>query len=206
MKEKKLTCGVGVNDADYVIQKCESWYENGKRKRKLIWMCPYHTKWHNMLERCYSEKKQEMRPTYKGCSVYEPWLTFSNFKTWMEKQEWEGMQLDKDILIEGNKEYHPDKCVFVHNKVNSFLTDCRSSRGEYKIGLYLDKKHKSKPYRALCGNPFTGKQERLGYFTTEQEAHDAYRKRKYELAIALANSEYVTDVRVKKALLERFKY
>ena len=159
-----------------------------------------------MIERCYSEREQSRHPTYKGCHVYEPWLTFSNFKAWMRDQDWEDRQLDKDILFEGNKEYHPDKCVFVHRKVNTFLVDSRAKRGEYKIGVYIDKLHKSASYKSQCCNPFTGKQEFLGRFPTEQAAHEAYKKRKYELAIELANSEYVTDERVKKALLERFKY
>ena len=206
MKEKKLVYGVGINDADYVVQKSESWQENGKQKRKLIWACPYYDRWNKMIKRCYSEKYQVKNPTYKGCHVYKPWLIFSNFKSWMENQNWEGMQLDKDILFEGNKEYHPDKCVFVHRKVNTFLVDRASKRGEYKIGVYLNKTRESKPYQSQCCNPFTRKQESLGRFSTEKEAHEVYRKRKYELAIELANSEYVTDERVKKALIERFKY
>ena len=158
-----------------------------------------------MIERCYSEKLQEKCPTYKGCHVYEPWLTFSNFKSWMEQQEWDGMQLDKDLLFEGNKEYHPDKCVFVHRKVNTFLLDCGATRGRYRTGVSLYKSSKSKPYQSRCSNPLTGREEHIGYFETEQEAHEAYKKRKYEIAIELANSEYVKDERVKKALIERFK-
>ena len=206
MKEKRLVCGVGVNDADYMVQEWKYWCENGKQKVKIVWTCPYYSRWHSMMVRCYSKKKQEERPTYKGCSVCTEWLTFSNFKSWMEKQEWEDMQLDKDILFEGNKDYHPDKCVFVHRKVNSFLVDRGAKRGKYKIGVCLDKDRKSKSYISRCRNPFTRKHEHIGRFYTEQEAHDAYRKRKYELAIELANSEYVTDERVKKALIERFKY
>lgn len=206
MNQNKLVRGVGINDADYIVQKWDYWYENGKRKQKLVWGCPYYSRWLNMLTRCYSEREQERQPTYKGCYVYEPWLTFSNFKLWMEKQDWEGMQLDKDILFEGNKEYHPDKCVFVHKRVNQFLTARNKSRGEYMIGVSLNKKGKSKPYKAAISNTFSGFIEGLGYFSTEQEAHDAWKKRKYELAIELANSEYVTDERVKKALIERFKY
>src|SRR5690554_513591 len=106
MKNRKLVHGVGVNDADYVIQKWEEFgYVDGKRKRKLVWRCPYYGVWVRMLERCYSAKTQDRRPTYKGCSVSEEWLTFSTFKDWMKTQKWEGLQLDKDLLFEGNKVY-----------------------------------------------------------------------------------------------------
>ena len=47
----------------------------------------------------------------------------------------------------------------------------------------------------------TKKQENLGYFTCELEAHQAWLKRKLELA-ALAAEQ--TDERVAKALIERY--
>lgn len=206
MKEKKLVFGVGFNDTDYRVQECESWRENGKLKRKLVWACPYYKKWVHMLERCYSERIQQKQPTYRGCYVYEPWLTFSNFKSWMEQQEWGGMQLDKDILCEGNKEYCPDKCVFVPREVNNFLTAREAVRGNCKIGVTVNHSRRTNPYRARCGNPITKEYEHLGYFPTEQEAYNTYKKRKYEVAIELANSKYVTDDRVKNALIGRFKY
>ena len=105
-----------------------------------------------MLQRCYSEKWQERYPTYKGCSVSEEWHTFSNFKAWMEKQQWEGKQLDKDILFEGNKVYSPEPCVFVTRKTNMFTTD-RAARGSGLLGMHWDKE-KAK-FRAGCNNPFT---------------------------------------------------
>ena len=84
----KLVFGIGVNNADYVVQKWETvGYVDGKRKRKLVWECPFYRTWKNMLMRCYSTKFQERRPTYKGCSVSEEWKTFSNFRAWMEKQD-----------------------------------------------------------------------------------------------------------------------
>src|SRR5690606_1832927 len=130
MKTRKLVCGVGVNDADYAIQKFETiGYVDGKQKQKLVWGCPYYRTWANMIERCYSDKTQNKNPTYKGCSVSEEWLTFSVFKNWMEKQDWEGNQLDKDLLFEGNRLYSPETCVFVSPMVNKFIIDRGAARG-----------------------------------------------------------------------------
>ena len=115
MKPKKLVCGVGINDADYAVQKLETvGYADGKRKQRLVWVCPYYQTWIDMLKRCYSDKLQERQPTYKGCSVSEEWLTFSAFKVWMEKQDFERKQLDKDLLFEGNKVYSAETCVFCY--------------------------------------------------------------------------------------------
>lgn len=201
MKPKKMVHGVGVNDAGYVVKKLETvGYEDGKRKRKLVWVCPYYQTWANMLERCYSVKYQERRPTYKGCTASEDWLTFSNFKGWMEKQDWEGLQLDKDLLFEGNKIYSDDTCVFVPTMVNSFTIDRGNDRGKWLIGVDWNKE--ANKFKSHCRNPFTKKQEHIGYFTCEQEAHQAWLKRKLELAHELAAIQ--TDPRVAKALVDRY--
>lgn len=201
MKLKKLVYGVGINDADYVVQVKETiGYVNGKRKQKQVWVCPYYRVWRDMLKRCYSTKLQERNPTYKGCSVSEEWLTFSNFRKWMEAQDWKGKQLDKDLLFEGNKEYSAESCVFVTSMVNTFTIDCGAARGESPIGVSW---HKGvEKFLSRCRNPFTKKREQLGYFTCQQEAHRAWLKRKLELAHSLAEEQ--TDERVSKALIERY--
>ena len=201
-KAKKLVCGVGINDADYVVNVWETiGYVNGKRKQKLIWRCPYYSAWKSMLERCYSSKYQEKQPTYKGCTVSEEWLTFSVFKSWMEEQDWEGKQLDKDLLFEGNKVYSSETCVFVSGMVNSFTTDSGATRGEWLIGVCWDKR--TGEFRSNCCNPFTKKREHLGYFSSEQEAHKAWLNRKLELAHLIAAEQ--ADIRVAKAIIGRYE-
>lgn len=201
MKPKKTVLGVGVNDADYVVQKRETiGYADGKQKRKLVWICPYYRAWVNMLERCYSAKYQELYPAYRGCTVLDEWHTFSNFRSWMAEQDWEGKQLDKDILFEGNKVYSADTCVFVTQMVNSFPIDRGADRGEWLIGVHWHKP--AEKFISKCCNPITKKREHLGYFACEQEAHEAWLKRKLELAHELASIQ--TDPRVAKALIDRY--
>lgn len=201
MKPKKLVYGVGINDADYVVENRETIdCVDGKQKRKKVWVCPYYQTWIDMLKRCYSDKLQERQPTYIGCTASEDWLTFSKFKAWMEKQDWEGKHLDKDLLFEENKVYSADTCVFVTPMVNTFTTDSGATRGEWLIGVYWYKA--SEKFRAKCRNPFTKKQEHLGYFDCEQEAHEVWMKRKLELAHELAAIQ--EDPRVAKALIDRY--
>ena len=198
---RKLVYGVGVNNSGYVVQKLEeAGYVDGKRKRKLVWVCPYYQAWMAMLERCYSTKYQERHPTYIGCSVSEEWLRFSNFRGWMECQDFKDKQLDKDILLEGNKVYSAETCVFVSGMVNSFTTDCGTARGELPIGVHWDKG--SNKFRSQCRNPITNKKEYLGRFTCEQEAHQVWQVRKLEIAHLLAAEQ--TDDRVARVLVERY--
>ena len=67
-------------------------------------------------------------------------------------------------------------------------------------GVYLNKTI-GKFVASVC-NSFTGKQEHLGTFTCPNEAHTAWKVRKHELALMLA--ELQTDERVKEVLKTRY--
>ena len=172
----KLVYGVGINDADYIT--------NPKIKENGKWVhlpqCPYYQKWSDMLKRCYSKKSLEKRPTYKGCSVCDEWKYFSKFRAWMEQQKWQGRQLDKDFLVEGGKVYSPSTCVFVPQKVNTFITTRGNKRGDYPLGVSLVKGSRKNPYRAEC-NDGNGVLYYLGLFPTPEQAHRAWLHKKLEV-------------------------
>lgn len=196
-KRNKLVHGVGINNADYETQK----FFTLEGKKKLIWICPFYLKWKAMLGRCYSEKYKQNKPTYSGCSVIPEWHYFMNFRAWMETQEWEGKQLDKDILLPSNKEYGPDTCVFVDLKTNSFLNEKQNARGQWPIGLYFDKKRGK--FKSQCKDIITGKEKFLGYYDDPQSAHKAWLTFKLEQAYILAAEQ--TDPRVAAALIDRYE-
>ena len=200
---KKLVFGVGTNDLPYRTQVWENvTKDGGKRIRKLVFLCPYYVAWRDMLKRCYSEKYLESYPSYIGTNVCSEWLYASEFKKWMQQQDWEGKSLDKDIIVPGSKLYSPDTCAFVLPATNSFVTACDASRGEYPLGTYLYKP--TGKYKAQCRNPFTEKNEYLGYFSTPEEAHEVWRKRKHEIAQLVAATE--SDIRVVEALKKRYSF
>ena len=153
-----------------------------------------------MLRRCYSKKFLESHPTYIGTSVCREWVYASEFKKWMEQQDWEGKSLDKDIVVLGSKLYSPDTCAFVLQATNNFVTASDASRGDCPIGVDLCKR--TGKYRARCQNPFSKENEHLGYFSAPKEAHEAWRKRKHELAQLVAATE--SDTRIVEALKKRY--
>ena len=199
----KLVWGIGTNDLPYRVHVREELPKNGgKRIRKNVFICKFYTVWKSMLERCYSKKYLESRPSYIGTSVCSEWLSATEFKKWMEQQDWHGKCLDKDIIVPGSKLYSPDTCAFVLNATNSFVIARDACRGDYPIGVDLHKY--TGKYQALCQNPFTGKREYLGLFSTPEEAHEAWRKRKHELAQLVAARE--SDLRVVEALKKRYSF
>ena len=158
--------GVGVAGAKYPIT------VNGVKTKE-------YALWKRMLERCYSDIFKKKYPTYEGCEASENFKYYEYFYEWCNKQIGFGndgngnpFQLDKDLLIKGNKIYSESTCVFIPQEINSVLTKCTSLRGNHLIGVYWDKTHKA--FIALV-NKSKGKQEHLGYFNTELEAYNAYK-------------------------------
>ena len=131
--------------------------------------------WVRMLERCYSDSFKKKNPTYEGCKVSDNFKSYEYFYEWCHNQigfDSEGWQLDKDLLVKGNKVYNESTCVFIPAEINSLLIKSTSSRGEYLIGVCWSKT--SKAFVAKVSKN-KGEQEHLGYFKTEIEAFNAYK-------------------------------
>jgi len=123
------------------------------------------------------------------------------FRAWMITQDWEGKSLDKDILFYDNKEYSPEKCVFVSKELNSFFTDSASMRGNYPIGVSFHAK--TGKFQSNCKNPLTNRKVYLGLHETPESAHLAWRDAKHFYANELAQRE--DDPRIKEALINRYR-
>lgn len=161
--------GVGINDYNEKIK------INNKHIKSYI-------VWRDMLKRCYDSKYHKSRPTYIGCTVCEEWLYFSKFKEWYDNNfpfwlERDGViiDLDKDLLIEGNKIYSPDTCIFIPHKVNSFMTNKKSNSN--KSGYTGVCWHKRLNKWRVQINIFNNNKDRhVGYFANIEDAGDAYIK------------------------------
>lgn len=162
--------GVGINDASYKTQL----KIDGKRCE-----CPFYTKWQGMLKRAYYQPYKDKNKTYKDCTVCTEWLLFSRFKLWMIKQDWQGKHLDKDLLVQGNKQYAPNLCLFLDPEINQLVSSCAKTKGNYKAGVVARNDNKTNSFAASCSN--NGKQVHLGYFDNVDDAHKVYLKHKYKI-------------------------
>jgi len=156
---KKPLYGIGINDSTVTV--------NRMNDGKLI-RCPLYARWKDMLRRCYCPEFHKNHPTYIGCKVAEEWHQFSNFRNWMEKQNWQGMYLDKDFLTD-SKVYGPDTCVFIPQWLNTIFNRDRGREHNIakprRIGNWIG-------YRARLRT--TDGDIYLGMFPTPEAAHAAY--------------------------------
>ena len=151
-----------------------------------------YTLWNSMLQRCYSDTNvcdayKKKHPTYIDCEVSDNFKNYEYFYEWCNEQIGfgsEGWQLDKDLLIKGNKVYSENTCVFIPQEINSLLTKRTASRGEHLIGVCWKKANKA---FVATVRKNKGKQEHLGYFKTELEAFNAYKQAKESFIKEQAN-------------------
>ena len=167
----------------------------------------YYEEWIGMLRRCYNNNQRDRnkRPKYDGCTVCEEWHNFQNFAKWYEENYYEikgqRMELDKDILYKGNKIYSSSNCIFVPQRINSLLINCKSTRGDLPIGVTY---HNNKFYvrcSILDGNK--RKRVSLGYYNTIEEAFQTYKnfKEKYIKEVAEEYKDLIPN-RLYRALYE----
>lgn len=175
-------CGFGIVGTKYPTHT-----KDGKKylREYLIWT--------NMIKRCYDEEHRYKNPSYYDCKCCEEWRYYEKFYEWLHSQEnytildsINDLAIDKDILLKGNREYRPDRCCLVTQKINNLLLKSNSVRGDCPIGVFYHKQNNK--YVAQCG----GKKNNvyLGSYNTKEEAFKVYKKYKEKLLKKIATEEY----------------
>lgn len=162
--------------------------------------------WCNMLTRAYDHKLHIKQPSYKDVTVCKEWLDFQNFAEWCYGQKFfnfkddndRSYQLDKDLLIKGNKVYSPETCCFVPHEINSLLPLRKSLRGKYPIGVSYSKQNRKFD---MCLSHL-GKKLSRSFHDTPEEAFQAYKKAKESCIKEVAEKwKDRIDAKVYQALL-----
>lgn len=164
--------GIGIYDGNIKIAK------DGKKH-------PAYQLWYSMLQRCYGEKFKQLRPAYKACTAAHEFHRFSTFIEWASSQigyGQPGFQIDKDLLLPGNKVYGPDFCLFLPRAINMAIQIRRPTR-ELPVGVYWCQR--SKKFKAQMTNG--GSVVPLGSYNTPEEAFAAYKPAKEEALSNLAD-------------------
>jgi len=129
--------------------------------------------WQGMLKRVTKGRR-----TYRGCTVDDRFLDFQTFAEWANVQigfDNISFQLDKDILIPGNKVYSPEACCFVPSRINNLFIIPRASEkiANLPTGIYLAS---TGHYEVRCSQG--GRDRRVGTFILMEDALRAYKASK----------------------------
>ena len=186
---RSLCYGVGINDV----------------------MIPYFTRtrtwrtWSGIIRRTNNRDpkwiNEQNKISYLGCTLDSRWYKLSAFKEWIEQwDDFQNKEVDKDILIPGNKIYGPDTCLMVRPSVNAWFKP--TVVGDLPRGVtwnsYWKKNGTGKPYRAQI-TPIGGKRTALGYYATIEEASAVFEKARKDQIKILIETE--ADLKVKNAML-----
>lgn len=133
-----------------------------------------HKKWMSIINRCHNKHSLKRHPTYEGCGLCEEWKTYSNFAKWFDENYVEGYELEKDILVKGNKIYGPDTCCFVPRRINILLTNRKRCRGGLPVGVHISESGK----RYIATMDRDNEKRFVKYCKTAEEAFTAYKNAK----------------------------
>ena len=186
-----LVHGFGINDGKYPVR---SEYSNISKE---------YATWRGVIGRCYhrTENRKIAYARYNGCSVSEFFKHYSNFYEWSNNQVGfglDGFDLDKDLLIKGNRQYHEDVCVFIPSEINTAIQAKRRDRGDLPIGVSYHKQTGRFVSRMRRAN----KDIHIGIYSTPNEAFINYKKEKESYLKVLAEKwKADIDDRAYKALI-----
>lgn len=159
-----------------------------------------------MLQRCNNSKIHKQKPTYSWCAISDNFKSLTYFLDWAKQQVGHNSRdgggrkfnLDKDILIKGNKVYSENTCVFVPMEINNLILNSRATRGEFPVGVHYEKSRNK--FQAYIRK--NGKREYLGRYNTVEEAFYTYKTAKESYIKELADKwKEQIDIRVYNALM-----
>ena len=129
-----------------------------------------------MFDRAYSAKYQKSNPTYAGTTVCAKWLDFQEFAKWYTANYVEGYVLDKDLLGKESKVYSESTCLFIPLGLNTFIVKKYSTNTSGHTGVSC----RNGKWRASIS--INGKRNELGIYKSKEDAANAYRSRRQEVA------------------------
>lgn len=179
-KDKKLVAGIGFNDLAYKTE-----------KQNEIGLTP------ELQKDCLKAWNDRLAAQYCGrATVCNEWLTYSNFARWWLDTHIDGWCIDKDWLVAGNKEYHPAKCCWVPQKINTLMNDGGGKNTDLPKGVSI---HQNKYYRAQC--KVNGVQEAKNF----KNQHDAHRQWQLWKIQEIENvlREFAFDYRIDGRVIQR---
>lgn len=152
--------------------------------------------WKHMIERCYNYEKNIRNKSYADCEVCREWLDKEVYRLWDDANRYKiksgsTLELDKDILVKGNRLYSPERCLLVPKYINSYFNSLRIER---KYNLPVGVSLIDGKYVAKATINMEGKAKYLGYYDTPSEAHEAWVNFKNEQLGSVIIPYFINDI------------
>lgn len=165
-------------DADYRTQINRRLGGAGS-KQIPVFRCPIYLKWAGVKERAGSGSINKRTNAYLNVDVCDDWLSFMSFRGWVLEQPcWEGLALDKDLILSGNQMYAPEYCAFVPSSINSLLiAGNRSSHKGHPFGVSLiSESTKAAPHFKYVAQMYRDGKAIRKYTETAEQAHTMWQE------------------------------
>lgn len=160
--------------------------------------------WSDINKRCNNYSGKNPRYT----DVNNQFLDFQDFAEWAnsefgyreEEKSGRLWAIDKDIMLQGNKNYCAELCMFVPMQVNGLFVSNAKGRGNLPIGVSMDRNS----IKASCRDYIGGKSFsiHLGMYKDFDSAHKAWQLKKVQV-IRNTAKEFSYHKKLYYALLQR---
>lgn len=177
----KIVCGVGyIGNGTYVARTSKGC------------ITPEYACWQGMLRRCYEPMDEMTERNYGDCDVCPEWHNFQNFAQWCQGQQGFNTpeaNIDKDILVVGNRTYGPNGCCFVPRHLNAAVTGSKHTNVSGYVGV-----SETDYGRFTSSITLNNTGVHLGIFDTKEQAFAVYKSMK-EAYIRTLSEVYKARIR-----------
>jgi hypothetical protein len=165
ISSRGLVYGLGVNDVDYYTQVEVS---------GIKMVCPAYLKWKSIMG-CLSKDNKY--------SVCDDWVYLTRFKSWLDKQDHKGKQINTVLSGITPFLFSPENCVFIDRVTSNLLNKREGDRGQLPIGVTAS----GKSFKATIS--MGGKRLYIGLFSSADIASKAYNDKKHVIIVDYANNQ-----------------
>lgn len=153
--------------------------------------------WYNMQQRCKNEY-EGVNCSFENYQIFTDWCQ-EQYGYMKKDQNGKFWHLDKDLLFYRNRDYSPEKCLFIPEYINALLLDRKKTQvREYPIGCHWNKINNN--FNSFI--TIKAKHRYLGAYSSEIEAHRAWQQAKIQTVLEAAGDPEVND-RISSALISR---
>lgn len=146
------------------------------------------SRWEGIKNRCKSNILYDRTFNYQGCSVCDEWKEFASFRKWFLDNLYivpgQRMEIDKDLLVKGNRVYSPETCCFLPRNINHAITILKNGKTNLPPGVSYTKYKET--FEAKIDTEYVKAKKR---FYTKEEAFKWYKTMK-EYSIKMMAEEY----------------